>query len=216
MASRFINGAKYAVSTSLAAAVAVSAISNADPAVATTATPPTTGSVVVLKSGWTTINESVARVGVTTANTFQLEGVDTTSTARFPPGEGAGVYQVAGDFVSLSQVRDVQVTGGEQQYYQFQYVEDESGQQRQSPTFKNAQTMTIVMDYDPDLPWYQTLIDLDRLKEPVVLRETLPNEDVIYYYGLISFNKSPTKAINENMQVSASLSQQTDSIRYGA
>lgn len=217
MSSRYINGALYAVSTQLAAAIAVSAISNADPAVASSVTPPANGSVVVLNSGWPNLNDSVARAANQVAGTsFELEGVDTTNLALYPAGEGAGNFRVASSFVGLSQVRDVTMEGGDQNFFQYQYVEDQGGRQRQKPTFKSAMTTNILMDYDPDLPWYLALIELDRQREPVVLRETLPAGDVIYYYGYISFNKVPTKTINENMTVQATFSLLADPIRYPA
>ena len=53
----FVNGAKYAVSTTLGAAVAISAITNDDPAVATAAVLPAEGDVVLLDSNWTDLAE---------------------------------------------------------------------------------------------------------------------------------------------------------------
>src|SRR6478736_885416 len=197
--------------------VAISGVTNADPAVASTATTPTNGDILIIKSGWTELNETVARAaGVSAGVSFQLEGVDTTSTIRFPAGEGAGTYEKASSFVSITQVRDVVMDGGEQDFFEFQYVEDASSKKRRVPTSKSPDGMTITMDYDPDLAWYDALIELDRLKEPVVLRETLPNGDVIYYYGYVSFNKVPTKTLNENMTVKATFSLLADPIRYDA
>jgi hypothetical protein len=216
MGSRFINGAKYAVSTSLGAAVAVTALTNADPAVATTATPPADGAVVLLASGWTELNESVVRADSPTANSFALEGFDASDAVRFPAGEGIGAYRTVGGFVTLSQVRDVATEGGDQNYFTYQYVEDQGGRQRQKPTFKSPMTTTITLDYDPNLPWYDTMRELDRTKNVVVLRETLPNGDVIYYVGALSFNGVPSKSINENMTVTATFSLQADPIRYAA
>jgi len=216
MGSQFINGAKYAVSSVLAAPVAISALSNAAIAVATAAALPAAGSIIVLKSGWTEINELAVRVGTSGSGVFQLEGVNSSNVARFPAGEGIGAYQIASAFVSLSQVRDVQSEGGEQQYFQYQYVEDQGKRQRQKPTYKNASSMTILLDYDPSLAWFDTLVELDRLGEQIVLRETLPNGDVIYHIGTLSFNKVPSRVINENMTVTATFSLANDSVRYDA
>ena len=210
MASRFINGATFAISTAMSAAVAATALTNAAPAVVTPA--PADGAIVVLTSGWPTINDSVFVAGAT----GELLGSDTTDLTEYPAGEGIGAYRVASDFVGLSQVRDVDMGGGEQQYFQYQYVEDRSGRQRQKPTFKNAMAMTIMLDYDPNLPWFDALKAADRAREPVVLRERLPGGDTIYYYGLLSFNDVPTKGLNENMQVAATFSLQSDPIRYPA
>lgn len=216
MASRFINGAKYAVSTQLAAAIAITGITNANPAVASSATPPADGDILVLKSGWSELNDTVVRADGPAAGTFILEGVDTTDLNRFPAGEGLGAYEKASSFVSFSQVRDVDLSGGEQQFYTYQNVEDPSSRQRQDPTYKNPMVLKVMLAYDPALPWYNTLVELDRKREPVVLRETLPNGDTIYYFGMISFNKVPTKKLNEHMQVEATFSLYSDPIRYDA
>ena len=215
MGSRFINGAQFAVSQALGAAVPITAVSNANPGVASATTPAANGAIVVLSSGWPEIQDTVARAaGQVAGVSFQLEGVNTVSTVRFPVGEGAGTYKVASSFVSLSQVRDIQSSGGEQAFFNYKYVEDVSSRERQKPTSKSALSNTYVLDYDPDLPWYAALIELDRLKEPVVLRETLPNGNVIYYYGYLSFNAVPTKTPDENMTVSLTFSMQASPIRY--
>jgi hypothetical protein len=216
MSSRFINGAKYALAQAISAASAITAITNADPAVASAGVLPADGDILIIESGWVELNETVARANAPAAGTFQLEGVDTTDDVRFPTGEGEGTYRIASDFVSLSQVRDVVDSGGEQQFFNYQYVEDSSSKQRSKPTFKNALTTTITLDYDPDLPWYAALIEADRTREPVVLRETLPNGDVIYYYGYVSFNKQPTRGLNQNMTNTATFTYIAEPIRYAA
>lgn len=217
MSSRFINGAKYAISTQLAAAIAITGISNANPGVASTGTTPADGDILIIKSGWTELNDSVVRAdNPVAATSFRLEGVDTTDLVRFPAGEGIGSYLKVSNFVGLSQVRDVQMDGGDQQYFQYQYVEDQGGRQRQKPTFKNAMSMRVVLDYDPSLPWYAALKEVDRKRIDCVLREVLPAGDVIYYVGTLSFNGVPTKGINENMTVQATFSLSSDPVRYDA
>jgi hypothetical protein len=216
MSSRFINGAKYAVSTALAAAVAITAITNADPAVASSPTPPADGDILLLTSGWSNINSSAARAANADVDSFELEGVNTTNVLRFPAGEGAGTFQKVNTFLGINQVRDVKLEGGEQNYFEFQYVEDEGGRQRKKPTFKSASAMTLVLDYDPDLAWYEALIEIDRVGGLVVVREILPSGDTIYYVGTLAFNKVPTKDINQNMTVQASLSLESDPVRFGA
>lgn len=217
MTSRFINGAKFAVSQVLGAAIPISAISNANPGVASAATPAPVGSIVVLSSGWPELQDSVARSSTVAAGvSFALEGVNTTDVLRYPAGEGAGTYQIASSFVSLSQVRDVNTNGGDQSFFTYKYVEDTSSRERQKPTSKAAMSNVYTLDYDPNLAWHQALVDLDRLKKPVVLRETLPAGDVIYYYGYVSFNEVPTKTPDENMTVSVTFSMQATPIRYAA
>lgn len=216
MSSYLINGAKYALSRALSAAVATTAVSNADPAVATTATPPADGAIVVINSGWSELNDIVARADSPTATAFNIEGYDTTSTTRFPAGEGVGSYRVASDFIGLDQVRDITFEGGEQQFFTYQYVEDASGRQRRRPTVKSPSGFNIMLDYDPARPWFAELIEMDRNREPVVMRELLPNGAVLYHYGYVSFNREPTRTVNENMTCMATFSPICDSVRYEA
>lgn len=217
MSSFFINGAKYAVSSSLAAAVAISALSNASPAVASTTTPAAIGDICLLTSGWEELNEAPIRVSAVAAGvSMTLEGVDTTNTVRFPAGEGVGTFEKVTGWTGMTQITEVNQTGGEQQFEVYQYVGDAGRRQRKKPTYKNAMDVEFVMDYDPDLAWYAKLVELDFLAEPVIIRETLTNGDVLYYAGTIAFNKVPTKQMNKNMQVRASLSMSTDPIRFAS
>lgn len=216
MSTRLPNGTRFAVSTSLAAAVAITGISNAAEAVASAGTLPAAGDILLLKSGWPELNESPARAKSPTGGTFVLEGIDTTDEARYPPNEGVGSYEKVTTFIGLTQVLSADLSGGDQNFHDFQFVEDQGGRQRRKPTYKSPMTYTLVLAIDEDLPWYEALIELDRLGEVVILRETSPNGDTIYYAGYISFNKVPTKTLNENAQVTATFSINSDPIRYEA
>ena len=203
MSSMFPNGTKYAISAALGAVIPITALTNDEPPVATsTSNPPVDGSVVVVSSGWSDISDAVAITAGADAQakTFELSNLDTSDPAQFPAGLGVGSAQVVNGWVALDQVANVAASGGDQQYYQYQYVEDTSGRQRQKPTVKNPLTITLTQDYDPDKPWYPALIAADRAKKPVVLRATLPSGDTLYYVAFPSFNEVPTQTVNQNMQ----------------
>lgn len=216
MSAIFPNGTIFSVSTALGAAIAVSAISNANPGVATAAAPPADGAIGVITSGWAALTERVVRVANADSGSFELEGIDTTNLTRYPAGQGAGSFAVATGFVDLSQVTNSEKSGGEQQFYQWQYLEDRGGRQRQRPTFKNAKVLTVTLDYDPALAWYNALVEADALREPVVLRATLPNGVQLYYYVYPSFDGDPSLVMNTNMQNVATFSMISDFTRYEA
>lgn len=217
MSSFFPNGTQFSFSTALGSAIPVTAISNADPAVASATAPPTDGSIVVVTSDWSALNETVARTtGEVAGTSFELEGVDTTSTTRYPAGEGAGSVQVASSFVGLTQITDSTLSGGEQQFFQYQYVEDVNNRQRQKPTYKNAMVLTLTMDYDPTLPWYDDLIAADQAGALVVFKTVLASGDTVLYLGYPSFNPTPTFSKNQNQQVTATFSLVCQPIRYAA
>lgn len=97
----------------------------------------------------------------------------------------------------------------------WQYLED--GRQRQRPTFKNARSMTVVMDYDPSLPWHDALLAADLTQEVYVLRASLPNGSVIYFSVYVGYDGEPTFVINQNQQVTATFALASpQSTRYAA
>lgn len=204
----------FSVSTALGAALAISAISNANPAVATAASPPDDGDILLVRSGWTELNERVVRAANADSGSFELEGIDTSSLVRFPAGQGAGSVLPVSTWVTLSQVTGVEKTGGEQQFYQWRYVEDRSSRQRQRPTFKNAKVITLTLDYDPALAWYAALVEADAVKDPVVLRAVLPNLDELYYLVYPSFDGDPSMTLDQNMQNTATFSMTSEFTRY--
>lgn len=216
MTSMMPNGTKIAVATTIAAAVPITAITNANPGVASAGALPQANDPLLILSGWSELNGSVVRAGAPAAGQFTLLGKDTSDVNRFPAGEGIGAYQVASGFIGVTKVRNVETAGGEQNFYQYQYVDDASGRQMQAPTFKSAMSKTWQIDYDPSLPHFNALVELDRKRSIAILRETLPNGDVFLYAGYLSFNKVPTMVLNEFMANALTFSLTADPIRYPA
>jgi len=205
MASSFPNGTIFAIGTTLADPKTVSAISNADPAVATSAGHAyEENSIIMLSSGWPALSGAVLRITDPTTGAFTLEGMDTTDEQIYPAGQGAGSARLVSDWVSLSQVNDVQSSGGEQQFYTWQYLEEKT--QRQRPTVKNARSMTLTLDYDPDLAWHAALLTADQVGTPFPIRATLPSGNIILFSMYVAYDGEPTFVINENQQVTVSLS----------
>lgn len=217
MASFFPNGTIFSVSKSLIDGGNINSISNANPAVATADSSGFTVNaedIVVLRSAWADVNDRVFRASSATGSTVTLEGLDATDTTRLPAGGGAGSLLVVDNWVQLSQVRESAKAGGEQQYFQWQYLEDRSSQQKQRPIFKNAKTLTLTLDYDPALAWYSELDKLDMVGDAVVLRALLPNGAILLYYVYPSFDADPSLPMNENMTNTATFSQISRFTRY--
>jgi len=212
--SIMINGAKYAIATVLAAPVAITAVTNASPPSATAASPPTAGDILLLSSGWGDLDEAVVRAGTVTGSAFLMPPYDATDLVRFPATEGVGAYQLATTFINLPKIHDIQVAGGDQQSATRQYVGDPTGKQVAAPTFKNARTLTYLLDYDDSKPHFAAMIDLDRTKKIVVMRETLPNGTIFYTPGRVAFNKEPTRTMNEFISNALTFFPTADSVRY--
>lgn len=199
MSLKLPKGTQFGFASLLDTTAAITAVSAANPAVAslaTGATAPAEGSVVLLAlPGWPAANNRPVVYGEDGA----LLGLDTTSAKLYRGASGAGTLQVAGDFVDLTQQGDPTTSGGEQQYWQGTLLEDPLGRQISLPTYKNAKTLTIPLYYDASAPWYTAAQEADAVGEPLILRAVLANGDTLYWYGYLSFDKDPTMAANTPM-----------------
>lgn len=202
MASIFPNGSTFAISAALSGSKAVSSITNASPGVATATTHGFTNGDILVGTFPSRLDQRPFRVANQVTNAFDLEGIDTTSTAVYPTGFGAGTVLKAGSFTNLSQTTDVAGSGGEQQFAQWAFIED--GRQRQRPTFKNARALQLTMHYDPSLAWHAALLAADLAGDVRVFKVTLPTGRLLYYSVYVGFDGQPTISINENMTVTAS------------
>ena len=216
MASSFPDGTIFSIGTVLAAAKVVSAITNANPGVASsTAHGYTDGDIVMLSSGWTALDGQVIRVDGSIADAFTLEGIDTSNVGLYPAGSGIGTARKVETWVSLSQVKDVEPSGGEQGFYQWRYLEERT--QRQRPTVKSARSLSLTLDYDPDLAWHAALLAADRAGVPIPMRAVLPTGVAIYWSVYAAFDGEPGFVIAENQEVSVNFSYNNPrSIRYAA
>jgi hypothetical protein len=212
MSSDFINGSKYAFSTTLGAAIAISAISNGAPPVITSGTMPGDDDIILLQSNWSDLSDTATYTD-TLGHLFEL---DTSSTVLYPVGESAGSYQQVGGFVSLTQIRDVTQSGGDTNSFTYAYIEDRSTRQRSKPTDKNPLVLTFLLDRDPTLPWFAELAKLDKSRQLVTMRETFTTGEQLLYTGFMSFQKSPARARNQNMTVTATMSVNSEILSFPA
>lgn len=214
MSLKFPNGAVFGISTAIAAAIAATAVSNANPAVATVPTGSIDeGDVLVLLSDWVDANNTAVEAGDVTvgaSDTVKLLGFDATDTDTFEAGKANARLAVASGFVDFSQQGEVSTSGGDQQFWTGQFLE--ATRQISVPTVKNAKTFTLPLFFDPKLPWYAAAKAADRKREPIVLRCKLPGGDTIYRYGYLSFDADPTMAANTPMGNTATFSALGDSI----
>lgn len=215
MSSSFPNGTIFSIGTTYGSPKTITQITNDNPGVATSATHGLSSGDILLLSMPSRLDQRVARVDNEDTNTFEIEGINTTSTSLYPSGFGVGTAQEVTDFVPLSQITDAQSSGGDQNFYNWVYLED--GRQRQRPTFKNARSLAITLDYDPDLAWHAELIAASEAGTVKVFKATLPDGAVLYYSFYVGYDGEPTFTINENQKTQLTLSYAAPyHIRYDA
>lgn len=210
MAFHLPNGATVFVANEFGDSIPISAISNASNAVLTISGGGVSeGDTVLLKSGWSALDNLVAKVIAATATSVTLGGVNTSDTRVFV-GSGAGSLQVVSDdsWVQIPQITEVASSGGDQNYYQFQFLEDDT--QRSLPTYKAAKTQTYTIAHDSDQPFYDVLKQADRAGDTLPMRMYVPKAKETRYWSVVpSFDGEPNPVINQIETVTASFAVQS-------
>lgn len=215
MAFRLPNGSTFDFAKTYSADVTITSISNAATAVVSAAGHSfVEGDIVVVTTGWVKATGRAFRVGETTVGTFELEGLNTTSTTRYPAGSSAGSAKKVSEWVNIPQITEVASSGGEQQFYQFGFLEED--EDRQIPTTKSPSTLTLTVADDPSQPYVDVVEQADELKEERIQRLNLVNGDIVLYNSIASITNTPTLTRNQLMVRTITLAQQGRVTRYKA
>ena len=207
------DGSTVALATTYGGVKTVSAISNANPGVITSAAHGLlNGAFYELKTGWQKINERIFKAANIATNALDVSGIDTTDTNRFPSGSSAGSLREITAWTQISQILEFTTGGGEQQFSNFSFLEEDF--ERQLPTITSAQSITIGIADDPTLAGFIALKAAGEARAIRAVRVTLPNGSVILYNGYVSFNETPTLNKGSVMQVTATISLQGRPVRY--
>ena len=208
------NGSLVAVASGYGAAKAMSALSNADPAIATleAAHGVVLGEFIEVTSTWSRLTDKVVRAGTVTTNDVALEGIDTTRTTIYPALGGAGTVREITGWTQISQILESTSNGGEQQFLEYQFLEADA--KKRIPTFKNPAGLTFKIADDDSLAGYILLSEANDDRLPRAVRVTLPDSSIILYNCYISLNKTPSLTVNELMAVDVTLSLLAEVVRY--
>ena len=213
MAVKLPNGATVHIATALAAEKKVTVATNAAECVLTVAGHGfANGDLVLFKSGWGKLNERVFQIGDVKADTFKLTGIDTSNADEFPAGSGIGAVQKITDWVQVSQIVEFSTSGGEQQYVDFGFLEDDFDQQ--IPSTKSAMSMSIKIADDTSLPGYKAAAKCSDKGGKWPLKVVLKGGGLICYNGYPSMNKTPELVRNQVMAVTLSYAISGEVNRY--
>lgn len=210
------NGSLVHIASGYGASKTMSAVSNADPGVATLEASHgvSTGDFIEVTSGWSRLTERIVRAGTVATNDVPLEGIDTSSTTVYPAGSGVGSIREITGWTQLSQILSSSSTGGEQQFLEYQFLESDA--QKRIPTFKSAAGITLSIADDPTLAGYILAKEANDDRLPRALRITLPNGAKLLYNAYISLAPIPTLTVNEVMAVEVTLSLLSEPTRYAS
>lgn len=190
------NGATVFVGKT-AAAIEVTAVSNSNGALFSVATGHNlaVGDVVLISSGWSLIDNLVARISAQTATSVTIGVINSSDVNYFAVGAGTGGLHKVTDWTEIPQITEVAQSGGDQQYTQLQFLADD--RQRNLATFKAAKSQTFNMAHDSNLPIYSLLLAADRSGDTLAMRMYVPKaKETRYWSGQASFDPQPTTAVN--------------------
>lgn len=210
------NGSIIAIASGYATSKTMSAVTNANPGVATLEASHgvVLGDFLEVTSGWTRLTNRIVRAGTVSTNDVQLEGINTTSTSLFPAGSGTGSVREITGWTQLSQITSSSSSGGEQQFLDYQLLEADS--QTRIPTFKSPAVITLSVAYDPNLAGYQLAKTANDDRAPRAVRITLSNGSLLLYNAYISLGTIPTLTVNELMTVEVTLALLSEPVRYAS
>jgi hypothetical protein len=210
------NGSTISISTGFGSDVTVSGITNANPGAATsTAHGYTDGDILaVAASGWANLEGRMVRVDNALTNSFDLEGINTTSTTKYPAGAGASTVKEVTGWVQITGILEPNGSGGEQQFWEGAPLE--ANRNTRIPTTISAAGINFQASYDPSATWwdYVEAAADDRVPRAVLL--TLSNGAKLYYYCYVGMSVVPSLTRDQPMTVGISLSLVGDPTRYAS
>lgn len=197
MSAQIAAALKFDLGTTLQTAVAITAISNANPGIVSAASHAmATGDFGLFQSGWSKLDNRVVRASTIVAGvSFALEGINTTNTSNYPVAGGTGTYQEISAFTRITEVLDLQMTGGEQQAQSYQFVDEE--QEFELATFINAQRITMTITDDTTKAGYIALKAASEAGTTYPLKLTTRTGAIVCYSGTVHLNESPKISKND-------------------
>lgn len=216
MSVQLPNGAIVAIASGYGVSKSMTALTNANPGVATLESSHgvTTGDFLEVTSGWNRLTDKIVRAGTVSTNDVGLEGINTSLTSIYPAGGGVGSVREITGWTQLAQVLSSSTNGGEQQFATYQFLE--SDQEKRIPTNKSAAGLTFSIADDPSLAGYVLASTANDDRLPRAVRITLPSGSILLYNAYISLNKTPSLTSNEVMAVEVTLSLLAEPVRYTA
>lgn len=215
MSYYFPEGSKAYYSNTMAAAKTVTAITNANPAVATATTHGySTLDPILFTSGWEDATDSVFEVTSLTADTFSVMGLDSSDTNWFPAGTGTGNAKKVSGWTEIPQLLTLTSNGGGPKYGTISPLGKRNDIKR-AIGFE-ATSIDLTMGYDPANATYLAMLGISRVASKVAIKIVVPGGGRIYGYGAMTTSEIPRMTKGQVIEVSAAISFDGRTIGYGA
>lgn len=213
MALYFPEGSSQQFSQTFAAAKPISAMTNGNPAVATsTAHGYTTGDEILLTTPWEDATDTVYKIEVVDVNSFRIVGLNTTDTNFYPAGSNNGTAQKLSGWTAIPQVLTISGSGGDARFTDVQLLAKRNS--IRVPTGFNATTVTLSLAHDANQPAYTTMLDISRSLRKVAFKQVIAGGAVTYGYGYLAVSEMPKLNANQVNTVDAAMALLGRAISY--
>lgn len=189
-------GMTFAFSTATGTGIANTAFTNANPGVMTVGS----GAVgsgdyfVHAVCGWGIVEETIRRASAVASGTgVTVEGLNTTSTTRFPATQGTGTVRVLSGtgWSPISGVIGISISGDEQSYETLTPY-DKNGLQIQVPTTRSPLQIQLTFSHNATAQgWYTALQSLSENQTKAAYRVVYPDGMRALVWGLVSLQEGP-------------------------
>jgi hypothetical protein len=186
-------GTQVAIASTYGTAATITAITNANPAVATLSAAHgiAVSDFFEVTSGWDRLNGRIAKATVVATNDVTLGGIDTSSTARYPAGTGTGSVREITAWSTIGQISsDISISGGEQQFADITTLTDVV--QKQIPTVRSPIQCKLPLFWDPSLGYVSVVRTAAETATQTAVRFTFPNGTIIVANAYWSWLDIPT------------------------
>lgn len=214
MAITLATGTQVAIASTYGTGFTISAITNANPAVATlsAAHGVVVGDSIEITSGWDLLTGRVVRVSAVATNDVTLEGINTSSTTNYPAGTGAGTGREITAWTNITQVQGVDTSGGDINFADITTLTDTT--QKQVPTTRSPQQINFTVFDDPSLAWFSVAQTASDSKVLTALRIVFANSSRMLANGYFSVQKTPNISVNAPLTAVLGFSAASDPVRY--
>lgn len=206
-------GSLQQFSVTFASAKTITAVSNANPAIATCAAHGyATNDEVLLTSGWEDATDTVFRIEVIDANSFKILGLNATNTSLFPAGTGTGAAQKVSAWQTIPQVLQIASSGGDPKFTEVNPLAKRNG--LSIPTGFNPVNLTLTLGHDASNATYQQMLDIGRSLTKTAFRQVLSGPSYQYGYGYMATSEVPQLNQGQVNSVTTSLAFQGRVVSY--
>lgn len=213
MAYYFPEGSAFNFSTTFASAKTITVATNANPCVMTSvAHGYTTGDEILLSTSWEDATDSVYKITVLTADTFSVDGLNTTSTSFFPAGSGVGTAQKISGWTAIPQILSINSSGGDARFTTITPLAKRNA--LNIPTGFNAQSVTLTLGHDAAQAAYITMLGIARTLTKCAYKQVISGGAYTYGYGYMSVSEMPKLNVNNANTVDAALTIIGRSVSY--